>query len=585
MNYSTFSHTVKQYLNEFSSLKRKKGNVLVSFDHSETALFSIAPLSCALDTLGTDLHVTSNKQSLENLKKMWDAAEELKRGEKTSKALALQTFLSFCPKEFKDSLQRPILTLATSPKGFAYDGGILPYHTTWAKPRLEKALKKTAQVVWKEVFALKKSEHVNITFEPVPRIKGLELPLDDYLDSYFITQAMIDACPSSFVNLQTHTNRESSRDSPVPPADLSATLLGCELSKESKEPVFAAYRKMSETLHLLPPIIPQAVFGIYAKGYNGKHVFGEQIGYPTPNGKTRWQTPSNILFKFDFLPQSLEDSRPPQSRIGFTETLPIDVFIHSVHVDYRRMTILSKRIKKILDDSVRVHVVGKPQGKYQTKLVVYLEKEGKRYLNRVSVSNVKHIINPFIKKERGVETGMMGNIPSGETFTTPVSMDGTFIGDVVIAIDQSYLLSPKKPIIVSVKDGFYTVISGDKRILSKLEKKKKDSWAHIMELSKNPAVSKELIEQKKANFNRIGEFAINTNPKAKLCDYLIVNEKIANMIHIALGSGYETDRDTEYHVDIVINSPRQQLDLYGEDASGRIFPIHKNGHFIPSLVR
>jgi len=46
-----------------------------------------------------------------------------------------------------------------------------------------------------------------------------------------------------------------------------------------------------------------------------------------------------------------------------------------------------------------------------------------------------------------------------------------------------------------------------------------------------------------------------------LCDYLIVNEKIAGMIHVALGSGFDPDRATEYHMDIVINAKQQKLDI------------------------
>src|SRR3990167_10870121 len=86
---------------------------------------------------------------------------------------------------------------------------------------------------------------------------------------------------------------------------------------------------------------------------------------------------------------------------------------------------------------------------------------------------------------------------------------------------------------------------------------------------KNKRLPKEIINMKKKNFERVGEFAINTNPKAKLCDYLIVNEKIANMMHIALGSGFEPDRDTIYHMDIVFNAPRQKLDVFGIDSKGK----------------
>jgi len=81
------------------------------------------------------------------------------------------------------------------------------------------------------------------------------------------------------------------------------------------------------------------------------------------------------------------------------------------------------------------------------------------------------------------------------------------------------------------------------------------------------------------NYRRVGEFAINTNPKAKLGNYLIENEKIAKMIHIALGSGFEPDRQTVYHWDFVVNAPRQKLDIYGLDRKGKKHWIIKKGKF------
>jgi hypothetical protein len=65
-----------------------------------------------------------------------------------------------------------------------------------------------------------------------------------------------------------------------------------------------------------------------------------------------------------------------------------------------------------------------------------------------------------------------------------------------------------------------------------------------------------------------------------LCEYLIVNEKIARMMHIALGSGFESDRSTEYHMDIVFNAPRQKLDVYGKDKSGNVHWILRDGEFV-----
>ena len=52
------------------------------------------------------------------------------------------------------------------------------------------------------------------------------------------------------------------------------------------------------------------------------------------------------------------------------------------------------------------------------------------------------------------------------------------------------------------------------------------------------------------------------------------------MIHIAMGSGFEPDRATDYHTDVVINSPRQKLDVYGIDENGNEHWIIKKGEFV-----
>src|SRR3989338_5068512 len=173
----------------------------------------------------------------------------------------------------------------------------------------------------------------------------------------------------------------------------------------------------------------------------------------------------------------------------------------------------------------------------------------------------------------------MANLPGGEAFTTPEYLKGTFVGDVVISIDQSYLLSEKNPLVIEADKGSYKIISGPKEIIKKFNEKKKEAWEMITEQEKNNSAPKELIDLRKNNFNRIGEFAINSSPKARLCEYLIVNEKIARMIHIALGSGFEPDRSTEYHMNIVFNAPRQKLDVFGIDKSGNKHWILKNGEF------
>ena len=113
-----------------------------------------------------------------------------------------------------------------------------------------------------------------------------------------------------------------------------------------------------------------------------------------------------------------------------------------------------------------------------------------------------------------------------------------------------------------------------------MSRERREGREKIRNYKKNRSLPKEIIETYSRNFWSVGEFAINTNPKAKLCRYLIVNEKIARMIHVALGMGYEPDKKTVYHWDIVVNSPRQKLDIYGIDKRKKIHWIIKKGDFV-----
>ena len=259
----------------------------------------------------------------------------------------------------------------------------------------------------------------------------------------------------------------------------------------------------------------------------------------------------------------------------------MEFLIESCKIGWVKMRGRNWKVKGVLDKCEVVKVSGKIFNGLKTNLEIGLvKKNGERRWVRTSDTDVRGKINKYYLKMTGIRAGNMANIPGGEAFTTPEYVKGTFLGDVVIEIDQSYRLSGKNPLVIEAYGGSYKIISGPKDIIKKLEKKKKESYEMIKTMEENKSAPKELIELKKKNFPRIGEFAINTNPNARLCDYLIVNEKIARMIHIAMGSGFEPDRATDYHTDVVINSPRQKLDVYGIDENGNEHWIIKKGEFV-----
>ncbi len=533
--------------------------------YSVDAFLSIAPLSRALHELGRDAHVVFYDRKKEMpLFDVWDAYE--------GRLPELMDFIKTTGIEgYGRYFERPSLIRADS-DSFVGDN-ILPFQKDWFRPYRKEDLGRTGKAIVKNVLAPGRSEVMGIGFELLPARDSLTLPLQDYLDSYAISMAVIASAGSvRLLKISSSTPRKSLLDLPEKVSEISQALLGCELSKLSKKPVFRKYAILSEKLRLSRLEPADVVFGIRGKGYSGRHLFGEKIGYPSPDGKTRWDSLA-FLYKFSWYPQSHKDPRPPMSRTGFTSTVPIDVLIDSVDIDYKEMRARNRSIAKRLERCDTVVVKGKDGCDFVVGLV---KSDGTRRRIIGSDSDVRTKLDPYFVKQ-GRQFGRMANIPGGEAFTTPEYLEGIIVGDVVISLDQSYRLSYKEPLVIKARKGDWRIVSGPKLIRDKLDKKVRDSWKRILRQEKEGSVPKEIIELKKKNFRGIGEFAINTNPRARLCDYLIVNEKIAGMIHIALGSGFEQDKATEYHIDIVIDALRQRLDIYGLDAKSKEHWIMRDG--------
>ena len=582
-----FYSSVEGYKKILGGVKAK--SFLVVFDiRNKKAFFSIAPLSRAIHELSADISVMGidkESKTLEALNDVWNVFKENKKGKVNEKTEALMSFIDEIEKRSKGKFiglfEEPDYVLEAKEFGFERDF-TLPFKDDWFKEHRSKELDETCKKIWTDVYNLKKNEKVSIGFVLIQKQEMLGHPLEDYLDSYaIILRMMLNCKDDNKVTMGAYTQRKSMLDKSERISELKAVLLGCELCKEVDEDIFKKYKKLSNLLNLERIEAVDASFFIAGKGYPGKHVFGEVIGYPSLNKKTRWQSPGQMIYKLDFYPQTNLDDREPKARVGFTETLPIDVFIETCNIDWKKMRERNYKIKKIADKCKLIKVCGEKIDGFQTNFEVGLiKKDGVHRWVRTSDTDVREKINSEYLKRTGIKAGTMANLPGGEAFVTPEYVKGTIVGDVVISIDQSYLLSDKEPLVIESDGKEYKIISGPKDIIKKLEEKKREAWEMILNQERFKSLPQEIIDLKKKNFNMINEFAMNTNPNAKLCDYLIVNEKIARMIHVALGSGFEPDRASEYHIDIVINSPRQKMNIYGIDDKGKEHWIIKKGEFV-----
>ncbi|MBI4143345.1 hypothetical protein HY487_00510, partial [Candidatus Woesearchaeota archaeon] len=524
-----FNSAVGKYKKIIKSAKGK--NFLIVFGISDKhAFYSIAPLSMALHELGADVSCTAiNKKAegLDALKDVWKTFEACEKRIKNESTKALVDFIEEVDKKangnFKKLFKSPDFVIEANNNGF--EGSLrLPFHAEWFNEYRMDELMQTSDILWKDVYALKKDEKVGIGFTLIPAQNLLGHPLEDYLDSYSIIWAMAQSAAKTaepIMNAYTFRNSMLERSERI--SDLRATLLGCELEKEIDEEPFVKYKKLSKLLKLerIKPV--DISFSISAKGYPGKHLFGETIGYPSLNKKTRWQTPAQMIYKLDFYPQTKHEERDPIARVAFTETIPIDIFIETNLVDWSDIRARNQKIKEIMDKCDVIYVEGKLKEKYVTKLEVGLVKpDGSRRWVRRSDTDVREKINKTYLEMTGIRAGNMGNIPGGEAFTTPEYVKGIFVGDVVVHVDQSYPLDERNPMVVECYGDSYKIIDGPEEIIEKISKRKNDAMKMLLDAEKNKSLPQEIIDLKKKNFERIGEFAINTNPKARLCEYLIV---------------------------------------------------------------
>src|SRR6266480_1592399 len=132
------------------------------------------------------------------------------------------------------------------------------------------------------------------------------------------------------------------------------------------------------------------------------------------------------------------------------------------------------------------------------------------------------------------EQGKWGNLPEGEVFTAPGTVDGVLVCDVLGDYFSEKYGVLEKPVVINVKQGYVSEVS-----------------------SQNEEVAKELREYlfSVPNGNRAGEFAIGTlTSLKKLVGNLLQDEKMPGL-HVAFGNPYPqftgADWDARIHVDVI----------------------------------
>ncbi len=149
--------------------------------------------------------------------------------------------------------------------------------------------------------------------------------------------------------------------------------------------------------------------------------------------------------------------------------------------------------------------------------------------------------------------GEWGNLPEGEVFTAPASVDGILVCDVLGDFFSEKYGVLEHPVAISVKEGYVTEVT-----------------------SQDAALAKEVCDYlfSTPNGNRAGEFAIGTLTSLKrLVGNLLQDEKMPGL-HVAFGNPYPeftgADWNAKIHVDVIPSRCTIEVD-------GRI--IMRDGEF------
>lgn len=135
---------------------------------------------------------------------------------------------------------------------------------------------------------------------------------------------------------------------------------------------------------------------------------------------------------------------------------------------------------------------------------------------------------------RYTEQGKWGNLPEGEVFTAPASVDGVLVCDVLGDYFSEKYGVLEQPVVITVKGGYVTEVTSEHEELAQ------EVREYLFSVP---------------NGNRAGEFAIGTlTSLKKLVGNLLQDEKMPGL-HVAFGNPYPqftgADWDAQIHVDVI----------------------------------
>lgn len=142
--------------------------------------------------------------------------------------------------------------------------------------------------------------------------------------------------------------------------------------------------------------------------------------------------------------------------------------------------------------------------------------------------------------------GLWFNLPTGETFTSPINVNGTFAGWVLGEYLSEKYGVLDSPIVVTIKDGFV---------------EKVESANELDEKTNNAIVEFNKYINELENGNRVGEFGIGTLIGLKeFVGNLLQDEKFPG-VHIAFGHPYNEETGQTWHCETHIDLIAKEVNI------------------------
>ena len=247
--------------------------------------------------------------------------------------------------------------------------------------------------------------------------------------------------------------------------------------------------------------------------------------------------PGELKFRMAYMPAVMQ-ANPGGARHGHMINITPPLMMQGMRVDYQRIFDVTMRVHELVRRAAEIRVTS-PKG---TDFTATFNPE----FNWIPCHGLYH------------EPGQWGNLPEGETFTSPGNANGALVVDELGDYFSERYGILDTPVTFVVEDGLVRTVRCEDSALEE------DVRSYIFGAE---------------NADRVGEFAIGTNiALTGLVGNLLQDEKFPG-VHVAFGDPYgkQTGADwkSEHHVDVI---PTQcTIDVDGER-------IMSDGKFVAEII-